>query len=232
MDFLRKAFNKIWDIGSIPFHKFESKHPKFYRKYRDLIGSIVCGFIGAAATYILVSFLPYIFGQKMAEIEVLIPDVDMQFQEISYSWSIIGFPARIRDYEPIIGGGLGYSISYYFANVVSHAITYSFMRKFHNSNQNVHRQYLFGLGLCFFVCILTNMINGLWLPIVNERLTFLEYNIIVLGIIGFANFVIGHISNLLLYKDRNKKIKKIVKERVDAPINVEETQEDNKQIEE
>ncbi len=227
MDFLRKAFAKIWEIGSIPFHKFENKHPKFYRKHRDLIGSMVCGFIGAAATYILVSFLPYIFGQKMAEIEVLIPDVDMQYQEIIYSWSIIGFPARIRDGEAIIGGGLGYSISYYFANVVSHAITYSFMRKFHNSNQNVHRQYLFGLALCFFTCILTNMINGLWLPIVNARLTFLQYNIIVLGIIGFVNFVIGHISNLFLYKDRDKKIKKSVKEHIEKLDNEAKSQNEN-----
>lgn len=203
--------DKIWRFLAKPVYKFRDKHPEFYNKHRDLIGSFLCGAAGAIATYVLMAFMPYIFGQKLAEVEILLPDVDIYFQEIKYDWSIIGFPIRVRDGLPIIGGGVGYSISYYFANFVSFLISYTFMRKFHHSKQNPYKQFFIGLAFCFSTTIITNMINGLWLPIVSARLTFLEYNIIVLGVIGVVNFFVGHLSNMLVYKDQSGLNKKIAK---------------------
>ena len=197
-------FNKAWDFFARPGMKFREKHPEFYDKHRDLIGSCVCGALGAIVTYLLVNFMPYIFGWKMAEIEFMVPKVKMQYEEIEYYWSIIGFEARYRDGELLIGGGLAYTISYYFANIASHAVTFFYMRKFHHSKQNPYKQYFIGLGFCLSVTILSNMINGLWLPILYSRLVFLAYNTIVIGVIGFVNFIIGHISNVILYKDRKK----------------------------
>ena len=220
MEEKRTLFDKIWDFLAKPFHSFAKKHPEFYLKHRDIIGSAVCGFIGALITYIFCSFMPYVFGQKMAEIEILLPDIDMEFNGIKYDWSIIGFSIRWRDGVAIIGGGLGYSLSYYIANFLCHLFTFVFMRKFHKSTLNPYKQYFIGLGFCFFTTIVTNMINGLWLPIVNARLTFLEYNIIVLGVIGIINFIVGHIQNIMMYKNYSKLNKKI-----------KELEEKNKEIE-
>ncbi len=197
----RSLFDRFWDFCARPTHRFARKHPEFYKKHRDIIGSAVCGFIGAAITYIVCSFMPYLFGQNMAEIELLLPDIDMELAGVTFDWSIIGFSIRWRDGMAIIGGGLGYSFSYYLANILSHLFTFVFMRKFHHSKLNPYKQYLIGLGFCFLTSIITNMINGLWLPIVNERLTFLEYNIIVLGIIGLVNFIVGHFQNIIIYKN-------------------------------
>lgn len=205
----QSSFDKIWNFFAKPIHFYAKRHPEFYNKHRDIIGSAICGFIGALITYIICSFMPYIFGQKLAEIEILLPDIDMQYKEIKYDWSIIGFPIRWRDGAAIIGGGLGYSISYYLANVLCHLFTFIFMRKFHKSTLNPYKQYFIGLGFCFFTTIVTNMINGLWLPIVNAKLTFLEYNILVLGVIGFVNFIVGHIQNIIIYKNDSKLNKKI-----------------------
>jgi len=202
---------KIWNFCAKPFRKFEKKHPEFYNKHRDLIGSMVCGVIGSIITYLFCSFMPYLFGQKMAEIEFLLPDVDMQFYDISYDWSIIGFSIRWRDGEAIIGGGLGYSISFYLANITTHLVSFLFLRRFHHSHQSSWKQYLIGLGFCLGTCVIGNMINGLWLPIVNAQLTFLEYNLIVLFVVGTINFIVGHFQNLLLYKD-NSKLNKMLDE--------------------
>ena len=149
----------------------------------------------------------------------------------------------------IIGGGIGYSISYYLANFLTHLVSFLILRRFHKSHQNAYKQYFIGLGFCVLTTIITNMINGLWLPIVNERLTFLTYNIIVLGIIGTVNFIIGHFQNLILYKDdsklnerlyekeekRNKKAKKNIVEEVDTSNeDIKETEivEENESISE
>ena len=233
----RTVFDKIWDFCARPIHRFARKHPEFYKKHRDIIGSAVCGFIGAAITYLICSFMPYLFGQKMAEIELLLPDIDMEFNGIEYDWSIIGFSIRWRDGMAIIGGGLGYSFSYYLANIFSHLFTFVFMRRFHHSTLNPYKQYLIGLGFCFFTSIITNMINGLWLPIVNERLTFLEYNIIVLGIIGVVNFIVGHFQNIIIYKNDSKLNKRIneidgknKKGRKNKPFEIEAPKEETNNI--
>ena len=205
----RTFFDKFWDFSAKPFRRFAAKHPEFYKKHRDIIGSAVCGFIGAVITYIFCSFMPYVFGQKLAEVEILLPDIDMELAGIKYKWSIIGFSIRWRDGIAIIGGGVGYSLSYYLANILSHLSSFIFMRRFHHSKTNPYKQYFIGLGFCFATTIITNMINGLWLPIVNAKLTFLQYNIIVLGVIGFVNFIVGHIQNMIIYKNDSKLNKKI-----------------------
>lgn len=206
----KTIFGKIWDFFAKPGIKFQQKHPEFYNKHRDLIGSTICGFIGAIITYLICSFMPYAFGQRFAEMEILIPDIDMELAGIKYDWSIIGFAIRWRDGAAIIGGGLGYSISYYLANYLSHLASFFYMRKFHKSYINPYKQYFIGLGFCFATTIITNMINGLWLPIINAKLTFIEYNIIVLGVIGIVNFIIGHFQNLIIYKNDSKLNKKIL----------------------
>lgn len=196
--------DKIWNFFAKPFYKYRDKHPAFYSKHRDFIGSTLCGMIGGIITYLLMSFMPYLFGQNLAEIEILLPKVEMHYEEITYSWSVIGFPIRIRDGIAIIGGGLGYSLSYYIANVISFCVSFWFMRRFHQSKQNPYKQFFIGFTMCFSATIISNMINGLWLPILFARLTFLQYNIIVLGVIGTINFLGGHVSNLIIYKDQSK----------------------------
>ena len=197
--------DRIWDFFAKPLLKYKEKHPAFYEKNRDVLGSAICGIIGGLITYIFTAFLPYVFGWKLAGIEVMIPKIKMEYQGFEYYWSIFGFPARYRDGELLIGGGLGYTFSYIFANIATHAFTFWFMRKFHKSKQNPFFQYFVGLAFCFSTIVISNAINGLWLPILYARLTFLEYNIIVLGVIGVVNFVIGHISNMIIYKDHKKK---------------------------
>lgn len=196
--------DRFWNFCSRPFRKFENKHPEFYRKHRDLIGSSICGIMGSVITYLVCSFMPYIFGQYLCEVEFLLPDVPMQFHDVYYHWSIIGFAVRIRDGEAIIGGGIGYSLSFYLANIATHAVSFAFLRRFHHSTQNPYKQYFIGLGFCFATSIIGNMINGLWLPIVNAKLTFLEYNLIVLFVVGIVNFIVGHFQNLIIYKNDSK----------------------------
>ena len=206
-----KISDRFWNFCARPFRKFAVKHPKFYNKHRDLIGSMICGIMGSTITYVFCSFMPYLFGQYFAEIDFAFPSIKMTYKEVHYIWSVIGFGVRIRDGEAIIGGGLGYSISFYLANITTHAVSFLFLRRFHHSTQNAYKQYFIGLAFCLLTCILGNMVNGLWLPIFNARLTFLEYNLIVLFVVGTINFIIGHIQNLILYKDESKLNKRLEK---------------------
>ena len=204
MENKQKFSERFWNFCAKPFRKFESKHPEFYKKHRDLIGSMVCGVVGSVITYVLCAFMPYVFGQYFAEIEWAFPSIKMHYKNIEYVWSIIGFGVRIRDGEAIIGGGLGYSISFYLAQIFTHLFSFLFLRRFHHSKQNPYKTYFIGLSFCILTCILGNMVNGLWLPIFNAELTFLEYNLIVLLIVGTINFIIGHIQNMILYKNESK----------------------------
>lgn len=204
MENKQKFSERFWNFCAKPFRKFESKHPEFYKKHRDLIGSMVCGVVGSIITYVLCAFMPYVFGQYFAEIEWAFPSIKMHYKNIEYAWSIIGFGVRIRDGVAIIGGGLGYSISFYLAQILTHLFSFLFLRRFHHSKQNPYKTYFIGLSFCLFTCILGNMVNGLWLPIFNAELTFLEYNLIVLLVVGTINFIIGHIQNLILYKNESK----------------------------
>ena len=204
MEAKQKFTERFWNFCAKPFRKFESKHPEFYKKHRDLIGSMICGVVGSVITYVLCAFMPYVFGQYFAEIEWAFPSIKMHYKNIEYVWSIIGFGVRIRDGEAIIGGGLGYSISFYLAQISTHLFSFLFLRRFHHSKQNPYKTYFIGLSFCILTCILGNMVNGLWLPIFNAELTFLEYNLIVLLVVGTINFIIGHIQNMILYKNESK----------------------------
>ena len=64
MEDKKTFFDRVWNFFAYPFHRFSKRHPEFYSKHRDIIGSAVCGFVGAVITYIICSFMPYIFGRR------------------------------------------------------------------------------------------------------------------------------------------------------------------------
>ena len=101
-----QGFKKKWA-------DFEEKHPKLAKLLYQLFYFWVFSMGVTVLQYLMFTFLPYLFGIGLAGVEFVWPQIPMKVFGITYDWNILGYEvARNAAGEVVIGGGLGYFISY------------------------------------------------------------------------------------------------------------------------
>lgn len=73
--------------------------------------------------YLMFTFFPYLFGIGLAGTEFMWPRIPMHIAGIDYNWNILGYEVmRNAAGEVVIGGGLGYFISYELGTFLAQCI--------------------------------------------------------------------------------------------------------------
>ena len=87
--------------------------------------------MGVTIVHVFVfTFMPGILGEKLAGTEFMWPQVPMKIAGVEFTWSLLGYNV-LRDASGavLIGGGLGYFISYEVGSFVAQCIKFSAAEK-------------------------------------------------------------------------------------------------------
>lgn len=172
--------------------KFEQSHPKLAKWVYQLFYFWVFSMSVTIFQYLAFTFLPYLFGKTLAAREFMWPQIPIHIGNIDYKWNILGYEV-LKDAEGtvLIGGGLGYFLSYELGTFLAQCINFPLQRNitFHSKGKISWQIFWYFIAwlLISFVC---NAVNGLWIPLAQIYFTPAVYNLLVTFITGGVSMVI------------------------------------------
>lgn len=172
--------------------KFEEKHPKIAKLLIQLLYFWVFSMGVTVLQYLMFTFFPYLFGIELAGKEFMWPQIPMHVFGIDYKWNILGYEvARNASGEVVIGGGLGYFLSYELGTFLAQCVNFPLQRNItFKSHGNVAWQIMWYFIAWVLISLVCNGINGLWMPIAQQFFAPAVYNLLVTFITGGVSMVI------------------------------------------
>lgn len=172
--------------------KFAGNHPKMAKLFYQLFYFWVFSMSVTVFQYLMFTFLPYLMGGKLAATEFMWPQIPVEVAGYSYKWNILGYDiARNAAGEVVIGGGLGYFLSYEIGSFLAQCINFPLQRNItFKSHGNILYQAIWYLIAWVLISLFCNGINGLWLPIAQAYFSPAVYNLLVTFITGGVSMVI------------------------------------------
>ena len=181
---------KKWWLGV--WGNFSEKHPKA-AKWIYQVGFFFIFSNGVTIfQYLVFTFMPGILGIGLAGTEFMVPKVAMNLFGVEFTWSLLGFNV-LRDASGavIIGGGLGYFISYWLGTFLAQCINFPLQRNItFKSHGNVAYQAMWYFIAWIVISLICNGFNNLWMPIAQAYVSPAIYNILVTVITGGVSLVI------------------------------------------
>ena len=174
---------KVW------WKRFSEKHPKGSKLIWQFIKFFVFSNGVTIFQYLVYTFLPYAFGLEMAKIEWIWPGIELPW---GVKWTIIGFaPAYNAAGEVIIGGGLGYTISFWIGSFLAQCINFPLQRNItFKSKGNPVYQAMWYFIAWVVISLICNGFNNLWMPIAQQYVAPAIYNLLVTFITGGVSMII------------------------------------------
>lgn len=181
---------KKWWLGV--WGNFSEKHPKA-AKWIYQVGFFFIFSNGVTIfQYLVFTFMPGVLGIGLAGTEFMAPRVEMHLFGVEFTWSLLGFNV-LRDAEGavVIGGGLGYFISYWTGTFLAQCINFPLQRNItFKSHGNVAYQAMWYFIAWIVISLICNGFNNLWMPIAQAYVAPAIYNILVTVITGGVSMVI------------------------------------------
>lgn len=182
---IRETWMHRWRI-------FEQKHPGLSK----WIYQIVCFFVFSMGVtifqYLVFTFMPGMLGAELAGKEFMWPKVPTELLGVKFTWSLLGYNVlRNTSGAVMIGGGLGYFISYETGSFLAQCINFPLQRNItFKSKGNMVFQALWYFIAWIVISLVCNGFNNLWMPIASVYVTPAVYNILVSVITGGVSMVI------------------------------------------
>lgn len=178
-------FVEKWNI-------FAEKHPKAAKWMYQLFYFWVFSMSVTIFQYLIFTFMPQWLGIGLAGTEFMWPQIPIQVAGFSYKWNILGYEvARNAAGEVVIGGGLGYFISYETGTFLAQCINFPLQRNItFKSKGKISRQIMWYFLAWLMISLVCNALNGLWMPIAQSYFAPQIYNILVTFITGGVSMVI------------------------------------------
>ena len=185
MSGLKDGWMKKWT-------SFEGAHPKLAKWVYQIFYFFVFSMGVTIFQYLVFTFMPHLLGIGLAGTEFMWPQVHMNLFGVEFTWSILGYNV-VRDAagNVVIGGGLGYFISYEVGSFLAQCINFPLQRNItFKSKGNPVYQALWYFIAWVAISLICNAFNNLWMPIAAEYVAPAIYNLLVTFITGGVSMVI------------------------------------------
>lgn len=185
MDNLKQQWSAKWS-------SFEKKHPKIAKWLYQIFYFFVFSMAVTVIQYLIFTFMPGVLGKELAGIEFMWPRVNMHIYGVDFTWSLLGYNV-LRDSAGavLIGGGLGYFISYEAGSFIAQCINFPLQRNItFKSKGNIAFQAMWYFIAWIIISLICNGFNNLWMPIAAEYVEPAIYNLLVTFITGGVSMVI------------------------------------------
>lgn len=136
--------------------------------------------------------MPRALGTGLAGTEFMWPQIPVHIAGYDYRWNILGYEVvRNAAGEVVIGGGLGYFISYETGAFLAQCINFPLQRNItFKSHGKISWQIMWYFIAWVLISFFCNGINGLWLPIAQLYFAPEIYNLLVTFITGGVSMII------------------------------------------
>jgi putative flippase GtrA len=188
------------------WNKFAQAHPKAAKILRQLFYFYVFSLSVTVFQYLCFTILPYLFGIELAGSEFMWPQVPISLLGHDFRWNILGYEiARDAAGNVVIGGGLGYFISYEIGAFLAQCINFPLQRNItFKSKGHMPYQIMWYFIAWVLISLACNGINGLWLPIAQVSLSPQIYNLLVTFITGGVSMVIYFFVFKIIFPEGKK----------------------------
>lgn len=194
---------------SARWEEFQNLHPKASKWIYQLFYFWVFSMGVTVFQYLVFTFMPYLLGIHMAGIEFMWPQIPVKFGTFSYSWNVLGYEvARNAAGEIVIGGGLGYFISYETGTFLAQCINFPLQRNItFKSKGKISWQIFWYVIAWVLISLVCNAINGLWMPVAQNYFSPAVYNLLVTFITGGVSMVIYFFVYKIIFPEGQPKEK-------------------------
>ena len=197
---MKEKWMKIWG-------GFEEKHPKLAKWLYQIFYFFIFSMGVTILQYLFFTFMPYALGEGLAATEFMWPQIHMELFGVPFTWSLLGYNvAYDAAGNVLIGGGLGYFISYEVGSFIAQCINFPLQRNitFKSKGNPVFQ------AICYFIAwivisLICNGFNNLWMPIAAAYVAPAVYNILVTIITGGVSMVIFFFVFKIIFPEGEKK---------------------------
>lgn len=185
---------------------FSENHPKAAKLLYQIFYFWVFSMGVTVLQYLMFTFLPYLFGIGLAGTEFMWPKIPVHIMGYDYYWNILGYEiAKNSAGAVVIGGGLGYFISYELGTFIAQCINFPLQRNItFKSHGNIKWQMLWYFIAWILISLVCNGVNGLWMPIAQNYFAPAVYNLLVTFITGGVSMVIYFFVFKIIFPEGEK----------------------------
>ncbi len=184
-----KNFMKWW----LPkWERFEKKYPKLSRWVYQIAFFFVFSMMVTIFQYLVFTFMPKMLGIEFAGKEFMWPQVPVKILGVEFTWSLLGYNVLYDEVGNVmIGGGLGYFISYEVGSFLAQCINFPLQRNItFKSHGNPWYQAMWYFFAWVVISLICNGFNNLWMPVASAYVKPAVYNILVTFITGGVSMII------------------------------------------
>lgn len=185
MNQIKVKWMNIWN-------NFEEKHPKLSKWVYQIFYFFVFSMMVTVFQYLVFTFMPKILGIGLAGTEFMWPQKELHLFGVDFTWSLLGYNVLYdADGAVLIGGGLGYFISYEAGSFLAQCINFPLQRNItFKSKGNPLYQAVWYLIAWMVISLICNGFNNLWMPIASAYVAPAVYNLLVTFITGGVSMII------------------------------------------
>ena len=178
------SIKKFWSC-------FEEKHPLLAKWLYQIFCFVIFSMGVTIFQYLVFTFLPGLLGTGLAGKEFMWPKVSMNLFGVKFTWSLLGYNVRYDAAgNVLIGGGLGYFISYELGSFLAQCINFPLQRNItFKSHGNPWYQAMWYFIAWIVISLICNGFNNLWMPIASAYAAPAVYNLLVTVITGGVSMV-------------------------------------------
>lgn len=171
---------------------FAEKHPKLSKWVYQIFYFFVFSMMVTVFQYLVFTFMPGLLGTKLAKTEFMWPQKELHLFGVDFTWSLLGYNVLYdASGAVLIGGGLGYFISYEAGSFLAQCINFPLQRNItFKSHGNPWYQAVWYFIAWVVISLICNGFNNLWMPIASAYVAPAVYNLLVTFITGGVSMVI------------------------------------------
>lgn len=192
--------------GPVWWQAFAAKHPTLAKWLYQVFSFFVFSMGVTIVQYLFFTFLPGVLGPELAATEFMWPRVPLHLFGVDFSWSLLGYNVLYDAAgNVVIGGGLGYFLSYEIGSFVAQCINFPLQRNItFKSHGNPLYQALWYFVAWVVISLICNGFNNLWMPIAAAFVAPAVYNILVTFITGGVSMVIFFFVFKIIFPEGEK----------------------------
>lgn len=186
---------------------FSVKHPKLSKWLYQIFCFVVFSMGVTILQYLVFTFMPYLLGKDLAGTRFMWPQVQMNLLGVKFTWSLLGYEV-LKDAAGtvMIGGGLGYFISYETGSFLAQCINFPLQRNItFKSHGNPVYQAVWYFIAWVGISLICNGLNNLWMPVAAAYVAPAVYNILVTFVTGGVSMVIFFFVFKIIFPEGEQK---------------------------